>query len=152
MISPQQLGFKFEDNAHEIFKRDLRIKNILREKDVKSAYGENNSSIDILLESDNYVVCIQCKWESKPACISKVNHFLMALNNISKIHVDKKCIGIYLSQLPVSAPSSKAITINDIKCINIHNDDMDLVIEESLIYIHQYEMYTYENDQSIIMR
>ena len=130
----------------------LRINKVLREKDVKNIYGENNSSLDHLLESDDYVICIQSKWENKPACISKVNHFLMAVNNISKIHIDKKCVAIYLSKIPVTGPSSKAIVYNDIKCINIYDDDMNLIIEKLLIYIHQYGIYSYGYDDTIIMR
>jgi len=152
MISPQQLGFKFEDKVHETLSYYLKRINILREKNIKNIYGENNSSIDHLLESNDYVICIQSKWEVKSAYISKVNHFLMALNNISKIHIDKKCIGIYLSRLPVTEPSQKALLNSDIKCINIYDDNMDLVIEKLLNYIHKYEMYSYEEDGAIIMR
>jgi hypothetical protein len=154
MLSPQELGIKFENKVHETLEDSLRIKQILREKDVKSSYGSNNSSIDHLLEDygNGYIICIQDKWENRAACISKINHFLMVVNNISKKHPNQLCIAIYLSKLPISGPSSLAFMNNSIKCINIHDNNMDIAIEKLLECIHIYGMYTYEYDNSLVMR
>ena len=153
MISAQDLGRYFEDKVHLTLCKSLNDSiYVLREKDVKKNFGSNNSSIDHCLISNDYIICIQDKWESKSASISKINHFLMGINNLSKLKPNLRCIGIYLSKLTVSGPSLEALSINDIKCVNISGGNMEGIIEYLLSYIHKYGFYTYEDDGSIIMR
>lgn len=156
-LTPQALGFFLEDKVNETLKSHLRYYDfILREKEVKSKYGVNNSGIDHLISINNYIFCIQCKWENISSPIGKVNHFLMCINNIAKEHPEKKCIGIYLSKLPVSGPSERALSTNYIYSINIDNngsDDMDCIIEKLLIFFHYcFGIYSFEYDESLIMR
>lgn len=159
-LTPQAIGRLFDDKVHETLKSYLRYYDIiLREKQVKSKYGVNNSGIDHLVSINDYIFCIQCKWENKVAEISKVNHFLMCINNISKKHPEKKCIAIYLSKLPVSGPSERALVTNDIDSINIDNngiDDMNILIEKLLVFFHYgFGIYSFQNDkygETLIMR
>ena len=156
MISAQDLGRYFEDEVHlTLCNRLSKSINVLREKDVKNIFGANNSSIDHCLISDNYIICIQDKWESRPACISKINHFLMGLQNIAKKNTHLQCIGIYLSKLPVSGPSHEALNSSDIECINIHcidDEKFDSIIEDLFIFIHHRGFFSYDSEGCIIMR
>jgi hypothetical protein len=156
-LTPQAIGRLFDDKVNEALNSYLRYFDfILKEKEVKSKYGVNNSGIDHLISINNYIFCIQCKLENTPSPIGKVNHFLMCINNIAKEHPEKKCIGIYLSKLPVSGPSEIALSTNDIDSINIHNngsDDINSLIEKLLVFFHYvFRIYSYEYDESIIMR
>ena len=156
-LTPQAIGRLFDDKVNEALNLYLRYFDfILKEKEVKSKYGVNNSGIDHLISINNYIFCIQCKWENISSPIGKVNHFLMCINNIAKEHPEKKCIGIYLSKLPVSGPSERALSTNDIYSINIHNngsDDINSIIEKLLEYFHyDFGVYSYEYDESLIMR
>lgn len=80
----------------------------------------------------------------------------MGLNNISKEHPEKKCIGIYLSKLPITKPGETALLNSDIFSINIDNnnsDNMNYLIERLLEYFHYvFRIYSYEYDESLIMR
>ena len=153
MTSAQDLGREFENRVHLTLRKSLNNAiYVLREKDVKKIFGSNNSSVDHCLISRDYIICIQDKWEARPACISKINHFLMGLNNISKKIPKLKCIGIYLSKLTVSAPSLEALHSNDIKCVNIYGNDMENIIEYLLGYIHKYGFYTYDTEGCLLMR
>lgn len=156
-LTPQAMGRLFDDKVNKALNSHLRYFDfILIEKEVKSKYGVHNSGIDHLVSIREYILCIQCKLENTHSPIGKVNHFLMCINNIAKKHPEKKCIGIYLSKLPVSGPSEKALSTNDIDSINIHNngsDDMNSLIEKLLVFFHYvFRIYSYEYDESIIMR
>jgi hypothetical protein len=154
MISPQDLGRFFENKVHEMLERYLRNTNILREKDVKSNYGVHNSAVDHLLITYNTIICIQSKWENSAATLSKVNHFLMTVNNIAMSKFKDQTIGaIYLSKLPITKNAKVALDANIIETINVHDTNMDNIIEKLLTYIHfKYKMWSYDYDQNIIMR
>lgn len=152
-MSNQDLGRFFENEVDKNLKKYLRYTTILREKDVKANYGINNSSIDHLIISDNNIICIQSKWENSKASISKINHFLMGINNIHKKNNNKIFGGIYLSKLAVSEPSKEALLDNNIYTINIYDNDMDNIIEKLLEHLHfTYHIWSYDFDGCIIMR
>lgn len=151
-ISPQDLGRKFEDYVHLFLTRTY--KEILREKDIKKRFGNNNSGIDHLIISDNICICIQDKYEETSASISKVNHFILCVQNIQK-QINKKCIGIYLSRLKVSGPSENSFidqnkTNNDIYFVNIYDENNELLMYKLMCVLYEYNIFIYDDDQCTI--
>ena len=128
--------------------------NVLSEKEVRRLYGNDTTAIDHLIELDTYNICIQDKFEQSSPCISKINHFIQCVTNIS-IRTNKICLGIYLSLRPLTLNSLQAFEINNNttynKFISINNSDEFLIINNLIEVLYQNYIFLYEDNGTCIM-
>jgi len=127
---------------------------VLNETSVRSKYGNHISAIDHLIEKDDFLVAFQDKWRGSKPGIESINHFIQCVNKISET-TSKKCIGIYLSQQPLTASSKMAFLEENSKNKNIFtsisNNEPKLLFRELMLFLYSYSIYYFEKDGSTIM-
>jgi len=163
--TPQEEGTAFENEIHQLLST-TKLK-VLREIDVVNKYGKTNKGIDHLLYDDNnnVIICIQTKFTSSKPQLQQINHFIQCVENISLID-NKKCIGIYLTKLPLTATAYEAFINKNKKYDNYYlqitidnkyeyenNINKKYILQYNLreylyIYLH---IYCYDYDDCIIM-
>jgi hypothetical protein len=151
--TPQDKGRDFE----KYIQKQLEFTNldVYCEKEVKAAFGKNNSAVDHMIITDLFRIYFQDKWlKSKPS-LSAVNHFIHCVNNISK-NSSKKCYGIYLSNLPLTKDAMEAFIaankINkNIRFISIEDNDQELLINKLFHFLYSLKIFIYDDDNSCIM-
>ena len=152
MLSLQNRGRLFEKSIHSYLEKTKLI--VLSEKEIKRKYGIDTTAIDHLIELDSFILCFQDKYEKICPSISKINHFIQCVSNIS-LRSQKKCIGIYLSIMPLSTNSMYAFNIqNNIspnKFISINNINEELIFNDLIYYLYDNQIFLYEDDGSCIM-
>lgn len=151
--TPQEAGRLFEDNVHELLLSSNET--ILREKDVRSQYGINNTCIDHLLISNDICICIQDKFESSPSCISKINHFIVCVNNVQE-KIQKKCIAIYLSKLKITKNSEESFNEQNnknkpIHFMNICDENLDILEQKLMKVLYDNNIFLYDGGNACIM-
>ena len=167
ILSPQQIGIEFENTVHYTIQTYLKIDNLLREKDVKSKYGINNSCIDHMFDipNTNIIICIQDKWTERKQPIETINHFMKCVQNI-QIATNKQVHGIYLTKVPITKNSLAAFECDNKLFSNIYFNNIylepekvllfnsqELLIDNLLEYFHdKYNLWTFDLDNSIRMR
>lgn len=153
IITPQQATRIFEENIHELLK--MSHKTIFRENDIKSEYGINNICIDHLLISDDICFCIQDQYQETSSYISKINHFIICVQNI-QLKLKKKCIAIYLSKIRITKPSQDSFDEqnrlnNNIFFINIYDENSDTLEYKIMQILYENKIYLYDSEDSCIM-
>jgi len=145
-------GIIFERKVHEYLK--LTKNNILSERDIRNKYGSNVSGIDHLISTDEYIICIQDKFMKSKPCVSQINHFIYCVFEVS-YNEKKKCIGIYLSNLPPTREASMSFQSMNNKSENVYfksiNNEIDKLIDSLLNFLHSINIFSYEEDGSCIM-
>jgi hypothetical protein len=123
---------------------------VLSVKDIKKKYGIDTTSIDHLIETMSINICI--KYDNSNPCISKINHFIQCVTNVST-RSKKKCIGIYLSKTQLSKNSLEAFVKNNYsnEFFTINNCDEEFIIDELINLLYDYGIFLYEEDGSCIM-
>lgn len=151
--TPQDEGRLFEKEISSIL--NLTKLNVLSEKDVRSEYGQNNTAIDHMFETNHFIYCIQDKWEKNPVCISKINHFITCVNNISN-KKNKKCIGIYLSKMPLTKNSQTAFdeqnNMNKNLFLNINAEIKSKIFNDFIELLYNNDIYLYTDDNTCLMK
>jgi hypothetical protein len=163
-MSQQDIGREFENEVHNRLFLHIKYTEILREKDVRSKYGIHNTCIDHMFEYNGLIICIQDKWEITPSPISKINHFIQCVTNINS-QINKPSIGIYLSRVGITKPSKEAFLeqnrLNGSRLyftnITFSEEDEEknkYILIEKLFYLlhHEFNIYSYDDDDSLIMR
>jgi hypothetical protein len=140
------LGIDFENRIHEILLMS-KIK-VYREKDVKTIFGMNISAIDHLIFFDDKIICIQDKWLNTKPTVDQINHFVYCVNQINKYKKDYKCYGLYLSKLPLTAPSQ--ISFDEEHFLNIHDENQDIIIIKLIRYLYKFKIWIYDNDNCCV--
>jgi hypothetical protein len=152
MLTAQDKGREFEKKIHNVLKKTKYL--ILSETEVKRKYGIDTTAIDHLFETNDYIYCFQDKLEKTAPSISKINHFIQCVNNIST-RENKICIGVYLSKVPFSSSSSMAFTRNNNsscnKYISISNIDEEHIIKDLIDYLYDKNIYLYNDDDTCLM-
>ena len=103
MFTKQQLGNYFEDCVHEFI--SLTNYKVLREKEIVNLYSRLSYGIDHLIYLPECIICIQDKWRDTPIGLSDINHFLKCVENVHLKENYKKCVGIYLTKIPITKGS-----------------------------------------------
>jgi len=112
MTTPQQKGRDFENKIQKLLMKTKL--NVFREIDIKQRFGQNISGIDHLIEFDNLCICIQDKFQQTPISNSQSGHFITCVNNIANI-LQKKCIGIFISNIDLSMVAQQQIMMENSK-------------------------------------
>lgn len=152
MITEQNKGRLFEKSVHSFLQKTNL--DVLSEKEVKKKYGINMNDIDHLIELDSCILCFHNKYENCNPSISKINNFINCVTNIST-KSNKKCIGIYLSKMPLSANSLEAFNMNNINSLNIfisiNNSNEEYILYDLITLLYSNNIFLYEEDGSCIM-
>jgi hypothetical protein len=152
-LTPQDEGRLFEKEISSLLSL-TRLK-ILSEKEVRQTYGQNNTAIDHMFENNFYIFCIQDKWEKSNVCISKINHFITCVNNIS-LKREKKCIGIYLSKMPLTKNSILSFDEqNNIRkniFLNINAEDKYKMFDIFIDFLYKNKIFMFTDDNSCLMK
>jgi len=170
-----QTSINYLDNKH-IFINELKEKtkyNILNNSEIIKIMNFKESSIDILFETEESIICIYVNYSNSKSNVSELNKFINSVKEINKIsinnNINKKYYAIYLSKLEPT-PSCKNIlnkeNINfektsNIKFFTIYNNckevlltnySLDLNILKRLqSKLHSLGIYYYDKDDTIIM-
>ena len=152
MSSRQQLGYIFEENIHNLILQT--IYEVLGEKQIIKKYGKLYYGIDHIINVSEYIICIQDKWRDTKSQLSDINHFIKSTEKISDVE-NKRCIGIYLSKLPLTKGALDAFEYENIKLKNkfmsLSNDNMNKLLLELSYLLYSNQIYFYECDGSSIM-
>jgi len=152
MLTKQQLGYKFEDQVHELISQTYYP--ILREKEIIKKYGILCYGIDHLVYSVEYLICIQDKWRDTKSSLNDINHFLKSVEKVSEAE-NKRCIGIYLTKVPITKGGLEALKNENTKQTNlflsINNEDMNLLLKKLSELFYSNQIYFYEPDGTTIM-
>jgi len=152
LITAQNRGRLFEKSIHTFLQKTNL--DVLSEKEVKKKYGIDTTAIDHLIELDSYILCFQDKYENCNPSISKINHFIQCVTNVST-RSNKKCIGIYISKMPLSANSLEAFNMNNISSRNIFislsNSNEEYILYDLINLLYSNNIFLYEEDGSCIM-
>jgi hypothetical protein len=151
--TPQDIGREFEKNIQRNLK--LTKLDVYSEKDIKAAFGKNNSAIDHMIITDSFNICFQDKWMSTKPILSSINHFIQCVSNISRLS-SKKCYGIYLSNMPLTDDAMKAFTAensinNNLYFISIDDKDQELLINKLFNFLYSLEIFIYDDDNACLM-
>lgn len=151
--SPQTKGILFENDVH----KNLKFTNstILSEREIRNKYGSNISGIDHLILTDDLTICIQDKYMKSKPSVSQINHFILCVSEVSTFE-KRRCIGIYLSNLPPTREASMSFKSMNDKYDNLYflsiNNSIDKLIDNLLDYLHSINIFTYEEDGSCVMK
>lgn len=154
-MTAQDKGRKFEKYIHEEILSNIKYP-VLSEKEVRSKYGNCNSAIDHLIELPELIICIQDKYEQTSSPISKINHFITCVKNISEL-TKKRCIGLYLSLKPITKPGIEAFDMQNKSIysysnfISIYNNDEKKIFFELILFLYKNKIYRYDYDDTCIM-
>lgn len=151
MLRLQKFGLEFENEIHNILsKTKLQV---LSEKEIVKKYSRINNGIDHLMYANNYIICIQTKWTKANPDLSKINHFIKCVDNISQIE-KIKCIGIYLSKQKITSIANNAFEFENKKNLNhylsINGEDKKTIINSLTKLLYENEIYLYD-DETVIM-
>lgn len=153
MFTKQQLGFLFEYYVHVLISR-TNCK-VLRENEIVNKYSRLSYGIDHLIYLPDYIICIQDKWSDIKSGLSDINHFLKCVENVHIRENNKKCIGIYLTKLPITKGALNAFENENSKRINsflsIYDDDVDKILNKVTTIFYSNNIFFYEPDGSTIM-
>lgn len=151
-LNSRELGIEFEKRIQWILEKTHLP--VLNETSVRSKYGNHISAIDHLIEKNDFLFAFQDKWRGSKPGIESINHFIQCVNKISET-TTKKCIGIYLSQQPLTAGSKMAFLEENSKNKNvftsISNNEPKLLFRELMLFLYSYSIYYFESDGSTIM-
>lgn len=127
------IGFELERKIHNsVLQISQKIK-IFRENDITRIYGNIAYGIDHLIYIDNYMICIQDKWENKKPSIRDINHFISAINMICNKTNKELLLALFISKQKFSKTGTNIFIetnnnySNDIY-FNIYDDIMDNLI------------------------
>ena len=151
-ITPQERGRQFETTVHYFISQTKCI--IMRENDIIKKYGVNNKGIDHLIYVNNYIICIQDKWMSSKPSLSCVHHFIKCVENISEIE-KCKCIGIYLSNLPLTSVALQVFDIENWKnknhYVSIYDENEEKLLKKLMKMFYKNKIWFFEQDGCCIM-
>jgi hypothetical protein len=151
--NPQLNGILFEKEVHKYLKLTNNI--ILSEREIRNKYGSNISGIDHLINTEEFIICIQDKYMKSKPSVSQINHFIYCVFEVFNKE-KKKCIGIYLSNLPPTREASLSFENINNRSDKIYfksiNNSIDKLIDNLLDYLHFYHIFSYEEDGSSIMK
>jgi len=101
---------------------------------------------------DSYILCFQ--YEICNPSISKINYFIKCVTNVST-KSNKKCIGTYLSKMPLTTNILEAFNKNNISSsnifISINNSNEEYILYNLIILLYSNNIFLYEEDGSCIM-
>lgn len=143
--TPQQIGREFEKINHEFIKQS--DKHIMSETEIKQNYGQHITGIDHKIESDDYIILIQDKWQQTKPSNSQANHFINCVNFIQK-QTTKKIFGIYLSNLEPSKyayESFKNSETTKCKYMAINGKTQNIVRHKLMEFLYSIKIYFYDD-------
>lgn len=151
-MTQQQNGRDFENKIHKLLlKTKLKV---LREIDIKQKYGQNITGIDHMIEFNNICLCFQDKYQKTSISNSQVGHFITCVNNISDL-LNKKCIGIFISNIDFSSISKQQIEVENNKQKNEFNIIFDnnyvQLIKKILNYFYSNGIWLYDGDDCMMI-
>lgn len=153
MLSRQQLGNLFEDRVHQLITQTNY--QVLREKDIVNKYSSLSYGIDHLMYLPEYIICIQDKWKDTKSSLPDINHFIKGVENVCIRENYKKCIGIYLTKVPITKGGLEAFDFENKKgtnyFISIYEEDMEMALHKLTKLFYDHYIFFYEPDGSAIM-
>jgi hypothetical protein len=150
-MTPQEEGIAFENKVQNSLEQSQ--KTIFREKHVKQYFGNDITAIDHLIISDNLCIAIQDKWQNKKPSVDQINHFILCVKNV-KQKINKKIIGLYLSNLELSQPSQNAFdrnSTNNCNFVSIYSENQNILLHKLMKFLYLNGIFYYEDDGSTIM-
>ena len=163
-ITPQDKGRQFENTLHHKLLQ-TRSK-VMREAEIKRYFGKNVSGIDHLVYNDEYLICIQDKWQKSAISISQFNHYSKCVEEISKFpeilnNPNIKILAIYVSNQHLSGNTLEQFNIeNDryknktsrIKYYNCSDDNEDIIFRKIEKFLHNKKIFLYDYEDDCIMK
>ena len=152
MTTPQQKGRDFENKIQKLLMKTKL--NVFREIDIKQRFGQNISGIDHLIEFDNLCICIQDKFQQTPISNSQSGHFITCVNNIANI-LQKKCIGIFISNIDLSMVAQQQIMMENSKNQNefliLFDNNYVELMKKIYYYFHSNKIWFYDGDDAMMI-
>ena len=107
-----------------------------------------------MIEFNNICLCFQDKYQKTSISNSQVGHFITCVNNISDL-LNKKCIGIFISNIDFSSISKQQIEVENNKQKNEFNIIFDnnyvQLIKKILNYFYSNGIWLYDGDDCMMI-
>lgn len=144
---------KLQNDIHYLISQTRQM--ILRKNEIMEKYLVFIHDIDYLIYIRDIIICIGIKWtESKPN-INDVSNFIKSIDNIHMKENYKKCVGIYLTKVPISKNCLELFEFENNKQTNyftfITNSDIKNILDELTQLFYSNDIYLYEADGTAIM-
>jgi len=160
----QEKGRQIERRIHKLL---LHTKfEVYKEQEVINGLSKHITTFDHFLFKDDVYIAIQDKHLKKNIPVEHINNFRLNIDDTSILlneHRKKegkhsiKIIGIFISLLPPSKPSTMSVdfgnntNIHGNKIIVINNKVEDLLILDIIEYLYENNVYLYDQDNDLIM-
>lgn len=163
-MTPQEKGRQMERRIHKLL---LHTKfEVYKEQEVINGLSKHIKTFDHFLFKDDVYLAIQDKRLKKNIPVEYINNFRLSIDDATILineHRKKegkhciKIIGIFISLLPPSKPSTMSVDFGNIrnihgnKIIFINNKVEDLLILDIIDYLYENNVYLYDQDNDLIM-
>ncbi len=150
MITPQKYGFIIEEKITEFLRKTNYY--IYTEKEIRRNYSYI-TAIDQMIILDDMCICFQDKWLNKTISNSMFSHFINNCNYIQNI-LNRKVIGIYLSNYPLSKEANKMLSVENNKNLqsvlyySIHDFEFNRLLDKLHNILHDNNIFIYEEPNS----
>jgi hypothetical protein len=173
ITTPRQVGIEFENHVHQILADNLRVTNLLTEKDIIDRIGPSCTAIDHMFDvpGSSTSICIQTKWKKSKETLDYIHHFIKCVETVQKL-TGRNIQGILLSPQPLTSNSTHAFELTNttnqsVKLTGIHLDPkvktnlevqdpieiQELLVDKLLEFLHmEYQLWSYDPDGSVAMR
>lgn len=112
-------GRLLELNFYDQLAKLPNIKNILHESQLRRLYGWYVSSIDFLIEYDNGIVLVQCKYRNTRRRENYgINNFLRSIDVIKKQYAKPLLFGLWISRLDPFEDNKSRLQENNILTVS----------------------------------
>lgn len=129
-------------------------KQILNNNDLVKYYGDNIKYIMCAMLVNDIIIAFYDNINILQPTTDDVTLFINSLKFINNKE-QKKCVGIYLSRLPLTTNAMKMFNninkSNIFCCSNICDQSHDLMLQKLFIILYENNIYFYEDDESCYM-
>lgn len=126
-------GKVLEDVLFEKLQNIGVLQKIEHEDILKRKWGWRAASVDYMLELDNFIILIQCKWRRSRRRENKgISNFLESVQYIKNIYKGKEVLfGMWISRINPFDDNVQTLWTHNIVCVSEY-DSIDWLVEKSI--------------------
>lgn len=125
-------GKLLEDVLFDKLKKLGIIQRISHEDILKRQWGWRAASVDYMLELNNFMILVQCKWRRSRRRENKgINNFLESIKFIQDRHEKPLLFGMWVSRINPFDDNVEVLNSHNIYCVSDY-DSIDWLAEKSV--------------------
>jgi hypothetical protein len=146
------LSLRSDKKIQDILKKTTF--NFLEKDQIKEYSGNRNIDIDYLINFSDNILCIKDKNEIRTPSLSNIKDFIESTDLMAR-NTNRKCIGIYISYMPLNKESVKLFEDQKCKTSNkyyyIDHKNRDYLLKKLIEILYENNIFMYDEDESCIM-